>query len=119
MAYSSSKLNERVTILQRQASEDGDFGRGSAGITYKEVATVWAWVDWSKGIKSMREGVIEAYDYIMVRCRWNPLINRECRLEYNGRVWMIESLHADRKQDQIQITASELVGEKPIGNPCH
>lgn len=119
MGYNASMLDKRISILNRQTSEAGEFGRGSAGITYENVGSVWASVEFSKGIKALREGAIEAYDIIMVRTRYTSLLTRESRILYEGRTYFIESFHADKRANIIQITASEMVGEGVTEvNPC-
>lgn len=106
MAYDTGILNKRVTILRRSEGTDGVFGREGGG--YTPLRTVWAAVDFSRGLKAMREGALDAYDSIMVRLRFAADITRECRLEYDGRTWNIDSFHADEHRNQIQITATEL-----------
>lgn len=106
MAYESGKLDKRVSILNRGASVDGAFGRVAG--EYVEGATIWASVDWSRGVKSLREGAYDAYDVVMVRCRWRCDLTRESRLLYDGRTWQIDSFHADERANTIQITATEL-----------
>lgn len=106
MAYDTGTLDKRVTILNRGEAVDGDFGR-TAG-AFAEGATIWASVTWSKGVKSLREGAFDAYDYIMVRCRWRSDLSRESRLLYDGVTFQIDSYHRDYTDNTIQITAHEL-----------
>lgn len=108
MAYSTGKLNKRVTVLVPCKPEDGEFGVNSAGAAYKPLRKVWATVDWSRGTKSIREGALDAYDVVIVYTRWHPYLRRECRLRIDGAVYAIESYHADRHENTIQITAREL-----------
>lgn len=107
MPYTTGMMNQRVCILSLPESTDGEWGREQAD--WQELRTVWAAVDWSRGVKSMREGAMDAYDSIMVRTRYHQDIKRECRLRYDGKVYQIDSLHASREQNTIQITATELV----------
>ena len=109
MSYSTGMINKRVTILTRGAAQDTDYGRVAGAWT--RGATLWAAVDWSRGAKAMREGAMEAYDTIMVRCRWREDLTRESRLLYAGDVYEIESFHADKTANTIQLTAHELPGE--------
>jgi len=110
MAYSTSILRDRVTILTRKTATDGKFGRNSGGVKFEDGSTIWANVSWSKGVKAMREGALDAYDYILVRCRYTSELTRECRLKHEGRTYQIESFHADKHENTIQITAVELTG---------
>lgn len=113
MAYSSGIMNKRVTIAQKSTAADGAFGRNSAGVTYYVLGTVWAAVDFVKGIKAMREGAIDAYDTVMVRMRWRDDVTRDCLLAHDGRVYAIQSLHVDYLANIIQITAVEVPDKSP------
>lgn len=106
MAYSTGLLNDRVKILNKVRPMRGDFG---ATTRYAEAAEVWAGVTWNKGVKSLREGALDAYDTIMVRMRYNTVVSRESRLEHDGVTYQIQSLHRDRQDNTIQITATEVV----------
>ena len=109
MSYSAGMLKDRVQVWNRLPSIDGDFGRVSGN--YTSVGTIWASVTWKKGKKAMDEGALEAYDYVMVRCRYNQTLTRESRLVFEGTTYQIESFHADRQANIIQITAVELPSE--------
>lgn len=106
MAYSTGLLNERVKILNKVRPTQGDFG---ATTRYAEAAEVWAGVTWNKGVKSLREGALDAYDTIMVRMRYNTVVSRDSRLEHDGVTYQIQSIHRDRQDNTIQITATEVV----------
>ena len=104
MGYSSGLLKDRVTILNKQVATT--FGETTG---YESAGTVWAQVTWNKGLKSMREGALDAYDTVLVRMRWNCLVGRDSLLEHNGVRYQIQSFHADRAANTIQITANEIV----------
>lgn len=104
MAYSSGILKNRVTILNKKVSTE--FG---ATTEYEPAACVWADVTWSKGTKSLREGALDAYDTVMVRMRWNNIVTRESRLQFDGDTYQIQSLHRDHQDNTIQITATEII----------
>ena len=106
MGYSTDILNHMVAILNKKATTDKKFGEKTA---YEQVACVHADVTWKKGQKALNEGALDAVDTVMVRMRWNNIISRESRLECEGVVYQVQSLHADRRQDTIQITATEIV----------
>ena len=106
MSYSTGLLDDRVKILNKVRPTQGDFG---ATTRYAEAAEVWAGVTWNKGVKAMREGALDAYDTIMVRMRYNEFVSRESRLEHDGVTYQIQSLHRDRQDNTIQITATEVV----------
>ena len=106
MAYARGFLNKRVTILKRADNVDGDYGRVAG--EWQDLATFWAAVDFSRGVKSMREGALDAYDTIMVRTDYLPSLTKECRLRYDGSTYHIDSFHADYDRNETQITATEL-----------
>ena len=95
-------------ILKRGENQQGQFGRNSGGVKYGPIATVWADVQFVKGMKAMREGALDAYDRVMIRMRYNSQITRDCRLQHDGTTYQIESFHADRRENKIQITATEI-----------
>ena len=104
MGYSSGILKYRVTILNKQVS--GTFGETTA---YQRAATVWADVTWSKGVKSLREGALDAYDTVIIRMRYNQIVTRDSLLVYDDRTYQIQSFHRDQRENIVQITAVEMV----------
>lgn len=106
MGYTSGLLKERVTILNKQDAASIGFGERAE---YEAAATVWADVTWSKGVRALREGALDAYDTVLIRMRWNSIVTRDSRLECQGVTYQIQSLHADRQENTIQITATEMV----------
>ena len=106
MAYTSGILKYRVKILNKVQPTQADFGSTTR---YAEAAEVWADVTWSKGVKSLREGALDAYDTVMVRMRYNDIVSRDSRLEHDGVTYQIQSLHRDYQDNTIQITATEIV----------
>lgn len=107
MAYDSGFLNKRIDVLNRDSASSDDFSVAVGG-SYIKVATIWANVTHNKGMKSLREGAIEAYDTCMVRCRPNPLLNRESRLQWGSRTYQITSLNEDPEDNSVQILCTEL-----------
>ena len=105
MTYSSGMLHYIVKILNKKA-ETAKFGDTT---TYEEVGCVHANVTWKKGQKALNEGALDAQDTVLIRMRWNNIVNRFSRLECDGVTYQIQSLHADRMEDTIQITATEIV----------
>lgn len=106
MAYSSGLLNKKVEILNKVAPEAAGFGDTTR---YECVACVWADITWSKGTKALREGALDAYDVVMVRMRWNKIVTRDSRLRHEGKTYQITSLNADRRENQVQIIAQEII----------
>ena len=112
MAYTSGMLKYKVTIQNKVT------GAGFGDTTqYQDVATVHANVTWSKGVKALREGALDAYDTVLIRMRYNNVVTRESRLKCDGVTYQIQSFHADRQENTIQITATEMVQAAPTYNP--
>jgi SPP1 family predicted phage head-tail adaptor len=116
MAYSTGMMNKRVKIAKRVDSEGGSFGRSSGGQKYEWVNKegdhgFWASEKFNKGVKSMREGAVDAYDTVMFRMRYNAEIDRWCLVQYHGRWYQIQSFNEDYQTNEIQITATEMANQ--------
>ena len=109
MAFSSGFLKDRIVIQNRKAAEAGKFGIDSDGPEYEDVCCLHANVDWQRGKSAMREGALDVYGVVIVRMRWNSIVTRDCRLQCEGVTYQIQSLHADRQENTLQITATEIV----------
>ena len=99
-------LKERVTILNKQDAANIGFGERA---DYEAVATVWADVTWLKGAKRLAEASLDAMNTVMIRMRHTRIVSHDSRLQHNGVTYQIQSLHADRQDNTIQITATEIV----------
>ena len=106
MAYPTGLLNHRIMILNKVLPTQGEFGETTQ---YEVKSCVWAQVTWSKGVKALREGALDAYDTIMVRMRYNTIVSRDSRLQHDGVTYQIQSMHRDYQDNTIQITATEIV----------
>ena len=107
-------LRHCVTIYNKREPDKVKFGEK---VKYEAVGSVHADVTWSKGVKAMREGALDSYDTVMIRMRWNNVVNKFSLLECEGVTYQIQSLHADRMANIVQITATEMVGDVPIYTP--
>ena len=105
MAYSSGLLKHRVTILNKKDPASLGFGDTTK---FEAAACVWADVTWKRGAKALREGALDSMDTVMVRMRWNSIVSRDSQLECDGVRYQIQSLHADKQDNIIQITATEM-----------
>ena len=105
---SSGLRDKRVTLLRKVETDGGRFGRGASAPEWEEHRTVWANVTFARGTKALRHGALDAYDVIMVRCHYIKRATRDCRLQYDGRTWEIESFNSDYRQNELQITAHEV-----------
>ena len=106
MGYSSGMLRWMVTVYNRKEDVEVKFGSTTE---YEKVACLHANVTWKKGQKSLNEGSLDAQDTVLIRMRWNRIVNRFSRLEFEGVTYQIQSLHADRKDNTLQITATEII----------
>jgi SPP1 family predicted phage head-tail adaptor len=110
-------MNKRVKIAKRVDSEGGSFGRTSGGQKYEWVNKkgdhgFWASERFDKGMKSLREGAVDAYDIVMFRMRYHKDIDRWCLVQYQGRWYQIKSFNADYQNNEIQITATEMANQQ-------
>lgn len=116
--YQSGMRRHRITILNRNEATKSQFGRDAAGITWSEGATVWAAVDWTRGMSAMREGSLDAYGAIIVRIDYTTGITMRSRIRWNGQVYQIlpETFHADYQANTIQFHAQVIVTGYSYGN---
>ena len=108
MSYSSGILNYKVAILKKKDAAEKKFG---AKQEYEQVACVHANVTWKKGQRTLNQGVLDAQDTVLVRMRWNNIVTRDCLLECDGVRYQIQSLHADKRENTVQITAVEMTNK--------
>ena len=111
MAYSTGMMNKRVTVAKRATDTQESFGK-SGQPKYEILGTLWMAEDFNKGVKSLREGALDAYDTVMFRMRYNPQIDRWCLLKYHGKWYQIQSFNEDYQENQIQMTAIEMANQK-------
>jgi SPP1 family predicted phage head-tail adaptor len=114
MAYSTGLLKHRVTILNRTEAQQGKFGLDSAGIEFEPAGTVWASVEWAKGKGAMNAGSLDVYGVVMIRMRYNTIVNERSRIFYNGKTYQIipEFFHPDRQENTIQFHAQQIINDK-------
>lgn len=108
MSYQSGFIHSRVVIRNKVASTR--FGETTA---YYYSGTVWANVSFSKGMKALHEGALDAYDTVIIRMRYNEIVNRDSLLVHDGRTYQIQSFHRNHRENIIQITAQEMVQGAP------
>ena len=113
MAYSTGILRNRVTILNRTEATQGKFGLDSSGVEFETAGTVWAEVTWAKGKQAMNVGALDVYGVIMVRMRYNTIVNDRSRIVYDGKTYQIlgDTFHAHRQDNTIQFHAQLIVKE--------
>ena len=104
MSYSSGYLHNIVTIRNKVVATG--FGETTS---WQDAGCVHARKIWKSGNKVLRESALDAIDVVIFRMRWNNIIDRDCLLECEGVRYQIQSLHADRHEDTLQITATEIL----------
>ena len=76
MSYQSGLMDARITIARRVDVSGRQFGDG--GERYEIVGDRWAWATFNKGMKSLREGAMDALRHGDVPhglpCRHRPLV---------------------------------------------
>lgn len=109
--YSSGYLNHRIEIKNRKEQTVGKFGIDSGGIEYETVGTVWASVDWSRGSRALRQGSVDAYGVVIVKMRYNTLINPRSHIIYEGYEYKVlpETFHPEKQDNKIQFTAQLII----------
>ena len=105
-------MNKRIKVAKRVDSTGGDFGRSSSGQKYTMLGEFWAAENFNKGVKSLREGAVDAYNTVMFRMRYNADIDRWCLIQYKGQWYQIHSLNEDYQTNELQITATEMANQK-------
>ena len=105
-------MNKRIKIAKRVDSTGGNFGRSSGGQKYTLLGEFWAAENFNKGVKSLREGAVDAYNTVMFRMRYNADIDRWCLIQYQGQWYQIHSLNEDYQTNELQITATEMANQK-------
>lgn len=118
MAYTSGMLKHRVEILKRVQVE-GRFGKNSGNVAFVSQGEVWASVDFQRGIKAMRESAFDGTDYVLIRMRFNDVINRNSYIYADGVMYLITEFHRDYQDNIIQIKAVESQDKRVIYVPVH
>ena len=105
-------MNKRVKVAKSYEEQNPTFGGSSSVTKYEILGTFWMAQTFSKGVKALHEGALDAYDTVMFRCRYNANIDRWCLLKYNGKWYQITSFNEDYQDNQIQMTAVELANQQ-------
>lgn len=106
MAFSSGFLDKRIIIKNKVKPEEQKFGETTK---YEPDVSVWANVTWKKGQKALNEGALDSVDTVLIRMRYNCVVRRDSLIVYDGRTYQVQSLHSDRRDNTVQITAAEIV----------
>ena len=104
-------MKYRVTVAKRYQDTQETFGK-SGQPKYEILGTFWMAETFTKGVKAMHEGALDAYDTVMFRCRYNANIDRWCLLKFHGKWYQITSFNEDYQDNQIQMTAVEMANQQ-------
>ena len=105
-------LKHRVTILNRKEElTTSKWGKDGEGVGWENAGCVWAAVDWARGLSGMREGSLDVYGVVIVRMRWNNIVNERSRIIYEGHTYNIlgDTFHPDMQENTIQFHAQMIV----------
>lgn len=98
-------MDRRVKIYA-PVRQTGKYGHTQ--VQYREVAQIWAWVTWVRGARALTRGQIDVYHSVMVRSDVNMHLTPHSRLEISGKYYVIDSINADERLNECQITAFEV-----------
>ncbi len=105
--------NHRVTILNKVQPSERQFGEKTG---YRRDGSLWSSYEFSKGTKALREGALDAYDSVIFRMNFsaNVTITRESLIDCDGKVYQVQSLNSDRRENKIIIRATEMTTQVNI-----
>ena len=113
IGYPSGMRNDRIVVYNRTKATVGKFGKDSAGAKYEVSFSCWASVTWTKGMRAMQEGALDAYGVVMVRMNYTGDIGPRSRVKYNDVMYSIlpETFHADCRRNTIQFNAQAILDD--------
>ncbi len=116
IGFDSGQRTARITVLNK-ATGARQFGEKTG---YRRVGQLSATYRFNKGTRALREGALDAYNTVMFQLQYSGnaanAITRESLIEYDDRIYQIQSLNADRRDNKIVITATEMTTQVNIIN---
>ena len=111
--FTSGMRNHRVTILNKVQTSERQFGEKTG---YRRDGSLWSSYEFSKGTRALREGALDAYDSVIFRMNFsaNVTITRESLIECDGKVYQVQSLNSDKRENKIIIRATEMTTQVNI-----
>lgn len=107
--------NHRVTILNKVQPSERQFGEKTG---YRRDGSLWSSYEFAKGTKALREGSLDAYDSVIFRMNFSgevaKKITRESLVECDGKIYQIQSLNEDHRENKIIIRATEMTTQVNI-----
>ena len=109
----AGKRNYRVTVLNKVPTYGKAFGEKTG---YSRVGSRWSSYKFDKGTKALREGALDAYDYVVFQMNYSTdiTITRESLIEFKGRIYQIISLNADEMENKVVVKATEMTTQVNI-----
>ena len=111
--FEAGKRNYRVTVLNKVTSAERAFGEKTG---YSRTGSLWSSYKFDKGTKALREGALDAYDYVVFQMNYSTdiTITRESLIELNGRIYQFISLNADEMENKVVVKATEMTTQVNI-----
>ena len=111
--FEAGKRNYRVTVLNKVPTYGKAFGEKTG---YSRVGSLWSSYKFDKGTKALREGALDAYDYVVFQMNYSTdiTITRESLIEFKGRIYQIISLNADEMENKVVVKATEMTTQVNI-----
>ena len=105
--------NHRVNILNKVQPSERQFGEKTG---YRRDGSLWSSYEFSKGTRALREGALDAYDSVIFRMNFsaNVTITRESLIECDSKVYQVQSLNSDKRENKIIIRATEMTTQVNI-----
>ncbi len=107
--FTSGMRNHRVTILNKVKPTMKDFGEKTG---YRREGWLNSSYEFNKGTRALREGALDAYDTVIFRMNFSANvaknITRESLIEMHGKIYQIQSLNSDYRENKIIIRATEM-----------
>ena len=82
MGYSAGFLNHLIQVQNRKAAQGSKYGLDGDGIEWENGDILHANVTFSKGVRAMNAGALDAYAVNIVRIRWTNKITMRSRVLY-------------------------------------
>lgn len=105
--------SERVSIYNKVQPSERQFGEKTG---YRCDGSLWSSYEFSKGTRALREGALDAYDSVAFRMNMsaNVTITRESLIGCNGKMYQIQSMNSNRRENKIIILATEMTTQVNI-----
>jgi hypothetical protein len=85
---------------------------------YRRDGSLWSTYKFNKGTKALREGALDAYDTVVFQMNFSAdvayRITCESLIECEGKVYQVQSLNSDKRENKIIIRATEMTTQVNI-----